>query len=105
MRSVFKVFLFIAVAQSVALAQSTDHPRGWGYGIVGVGGSSSGSVTALHVGAGGEGLVYKGLGLGAEVVYAAPVEQLSAGLGILSTNVSYHFIAHGSNRKLDPFVT
>jgi hypothetical protein len=105
MRSVFKVVLLIAVAQSVALAQSTNDRRGWGYGIVGIGGTSSGSVAALHVGVGGEGLVYKGLGVGAEVVYAGPLERFGAGFGILSTDVSYHFAGRSLKKRLVPFVT
>ena len=105
MRSVLRVFLFIAVAQPVVLAQSTDDRRGWGYGVVGIGGTSSGSLATLHTGAGGEGLLYKGLGLGAEVVYVGPLQRLNEGFGILSTDVSYHFVRRPSNQKLVPFIT
>ncbi|MEK6409013.1 MAG: outer membrane beta-barrel protein [Acidobacteriota bacterium] len=105
MRKIIVGVLFLMVASGVALAQGSNPPRGWGYGFGGVGGASgSGSSTAFFsVGAGGEGLVYKGLGLGAEVGYIAPFRSAGDGIGILSPDVSYHF-SNGSS-KLVPFVT
>lgn len=105
MRRAVMVLSFFVLAQAAAYGQSTDEPRGWGYGFGAVGGTSGGSVATLHVGGGGEGLVYKGLGLGAEVGYLSPFEDLADGIGILSTNVSYHFVKPRSNQKLIPFVT
>lgn len=102
-RTIVGVILLIA-AQGVALAQGSNERRGWGYAFGGVGGASgSGSTAFFQAGGGGEGLVYKGLGLGAEVGYIAPFRSPGDGFGILSPDVSYHF-SNGSS-KLVPFVT
>jgi hypothetical protein len=103
MRKITALIMFLVVAQATALAQ-TDR-RGWGYAVGGVGGTSgNGSSTAtFQVAGGGEGLVYKGLGLGAEVGYLAPFRRAGDGFGIFSPNISYHF-SNGSS-KLVPFVT
>lgn len=105
MQRVVMVASFFVLVQAAAFGQTSSEPRGWGYGFGGVGGTSEGSVVTLHVGGGGEGLVYKGLGLGAEVGYLSPFEDLGDGIGILSTNVSYHFVRPKTNQKLVPFVS
>jgi hypothetical protein len=104
MRKIIVGILFLMVASGIALAQSSNQHRGWGYVFGGVGSATGGGSTGLFTaGAGGEGLVYKGLGLGAEVGYLAPFQGAGNGFGILSTDVSYHF-ARGSS-KLVPFVS
>jgi hypothetical protein len=97
------VVSILVLVPAAALGQAASEPRGWGYGFGAVGGASGGSDATLHVGGGGEGLVYKGLGLGAEIGYLSPFQGLGDGIGILSTNVGYHFVK--PNRKLAPFVT
>jgi hypothetical protein len=104
MKKIITGILFLMLASGGTLAQSSNQHRAWGYVFAGAGGETgSGSTGLFTVGVGGEGLVYKGLGLGAEVGYLAPFRGASNGLGILSTDVSYHF-AQGS-KKLVPFVT
>lgn len=105
MRRLVMVVSFLVLGQAAAFGQTASDARGWGYGFGGVGGASGGSAATLHVGGGGEGLVYKGLGMGAEVGYLSAFENLGDGLGILSTNISYHFVKPASNQKLVPFVT
>jgi hypothetical protein len=56
----------------------------------------------LHIGAGGESLIYKGLGIGAEVGYFSPWRDIGNGLGLISVDGSYHF---ARNRKVSPFLT
>lgn len=63
-----------------------------------------GSYTAMHFGGGGEGLVYKGLGVGGEIGYVFPREAFVYGVGLLSVNTSYHWNA-GTHWKIQPFVT
>jgi hypothetical protein len=95
------LFLF-AFLPSVALAQSGDK-RAWGYVFGGVGGASDGEGAFAHVGGGGEGLIHKGFGLGAELGYFAPIsENFGDGVGILSVNPAYHF---NRSQKAQPFVT
>jgi hypothetical protein len=104
MMRVVIAFFALALVPASALAQKRDMPRGWGYGFGAIG-SSSGDFghTTVHVGAGGEGLFYKGLGAGAEIGYLAPTRSLGDGFGVASVNVAYHFVKPG--RKLVPFVT
>ena len=103
MRRLVMVVSVLLGVQVAALGQTASEPRGWGYGFGAVGGTSGSSAATLHVGGGGEGLVYKGLGLGAEIGYLSPFQDLGDGIGILSTNVAYHFVK--PNRKLVPFVS
>jgi hypothetical protein len=104
MRKMMTAITLLVLIQAVALGQSPTDKRAWGYVFGGGGGTSGGGSTGwFQVGAGGEGLVYKGLGLGAEVGYLAPFRAAGDGIGILSPDVSYHF--KRSNSKLVPFVT
>lgn len=101
-RIILGVILLIAV-QGVALAQSSTERRGWGYMFGGAGAATGDFSTGFFsVGAGGEGLVSNGLGLGAEIGYLAPFRQPGEGLGLFSGDVSYHF---SRSSKLVPFVT
>lgn len=58
-----------------------------------------------NVGFGGEAFVSKGVGLGGEVGYAGPDWSFSGGgaVGMVSTNVSYHFFSK-NHRRIEPFV-
>lgn len=104
MRRLVMIVSILLGVQVAALGQTASEPRGWGYGFGGVGGTSGGStVGTFHVGGGGEFLVHKGLGLGAEIGYLSPFGDPGEGIGILSTNVGYHFVR--PNHKLVPFVT
>jgi hypothetical protein len=80
-----------------AVAQKSN-----GYLFGGLGGASDGGGLS-HLGSGGEGILYKGFGLGAEVGYLSPLESFRDGFGVLSTNATYHFPAQ--SRKTVPFIT
>ena len=104
MKRVIIAIFALALAPASALAQRGDIPRGWGYGFGAIGGSSGDfGHTMVHVGGGGEGLFYKGLGAGAEVGYLSQTRDLGSGFGVTSVNVVYHFVKPG--QKLVPFVT
>lgn len=105
MRKIILGFMLLILAQGAALAQGSSDRRGWGYAVGGVGGTSgNGSSNAtFQVAGGGEGLFYKGLGIGAEVGYLAPFEATGDGFGIFSVNPAYHFTT--SSSRLVPFVT
>jgi opacity protein-like surface antigen len=103
MRKIIVGVILLMAAQGVALAQGSTDRKGWGYAFGGVGGASgSGSTAFFSAGGGGEGLVFKGLGLGAEIGYVAPFRDPGNGIGIVSPNISYHF---SRESKLVPFVT
>lgn len=103
MRKPILAVAVLMICSGGALAQDPDSPKGWGYFFGGVGAFTRGGTSALlHLGGGGEGLVYKGLGVGAEIGYIFPIEQPQSGVGLFSSNLAYHF---GRERKVAPFVT
>ena len=104
MKRVLIALFALAIVPASALAQKGDMPRGWGYGFGAVG-KSSGDFgrTTVHVGGGGEGLFYKGLGAGAEIGYLGRDGGFGSGFGVASVNVVYHIARRG--QKLVPFVT
>jgi hypothetical protein len=101
MKKIIFTLILFAFLQSVTLAQSSDK-RAWGYVFGGVGGQSESNAASLHVGGGGEGLLYKGFGIGGEIGYFAPFERAGDGFGLGSVNVGYHF---NPSQKVVPFVT
>lgn len=103
MRKIILGAIFLMVIQGAALAQGTTERKAWGYVFGGAGAATGGFSNGIFsFGAGGEGLVYKGFGMGAEVGYVAPFERGGDGIGIFSADASYHF---NRSAKLVPFVT
>lgn len=105
-----RVLLTIVCSMVMAIAVKAQGPaehRGYGYGFAAPGASvgDGGSTGTLHLGVGGERLVYKGLGVGGEVGYIGSMTEMSSGLGVGSANASYQFPNSGSGGKLTPFVT
>jgi hypothetical protein len=96
--------LIFLICSSIVAQTPTEH-RGQGYVFVGPGASSGDSPTMLNFGVGGEGFVYKGLGVGAEIGGFVPVSEPDAGVGVFSPNISYHFPKASNSGKLVPFVT
>jgi Leucine carboxyl methyltransferase len=69
-----------------------------------IAGTAKGATT-LHYGGGGERLIYRGLGLGAELGNVTPIGDFGHGLGILSATASYSFGGRQSSRRFTPFVS
>jgi len=103
MNKLMIVIMLAAILPSAVAAQNKER-RGQGYVFLAPTTSTEGGA-GLHFGVGGEGLVYKGLGLGAEIGYLAQARELSRGAGVLSPNVSYHFLRASGSGKFSPFVT
>ena len=103
MSKLMTVILLAAVLPSAVAAQNKER-HGQGYVFVAPTTTNEGGV-GLHFGVGGEGLVYKGLSLGAEIGYLGEARELSQGLGVFSPNVSYNFLRAGGSGKFSPFVT
>jgi hypothetical protein len=99
--------LFIALSLP-ALAQTSNSSRGQGYLFVapgvGMGNSRLTSGASFQIGGGGEGFVYKGLGVGAEIGAAGSLSDYYY-FGVGSVNLSYHFLPSATDRKLEPFVS
>jgi hypothetical protein len=100
MSKLMTVILLAAILPSAVAAQSKEH-RGQGYVFIAPT-STSGGTAGLHFGVGGEGLVYKGLGVGGEIGYLGVGRDLSQRAGIFSPNVSYNFLR---SKKVSPFLT
>jgi hypothetical protein len=99
--------VFFAISFS-ASAQSLDRPKGQGYVFFapGVGNidrdfDRDSGESNIHIGVGGEGFIYKGLGIGAEI--GGVGKGYVVGLG--SANLSYHFFPQTPDSKIEPFVT
>jgi len=103
MMSKLILVILLVVLLPLAVAAQSKERRGQGYFFVAPTTTSEGGAF-LHMGGGGEGLVYKGLGVGGEVGYVGAVQELSSGGGILSPHVSYNFRSASKSRKFVPFV-
>jgi hypothetical protein len=106
------LILFLSIATS-GWAQSSATPQpgkvglaywGLGYFFVapGIYSGYSDSIGTLHIGGGGEALVYRGLAVGAEVGCIAALQGSGGGMGLFSANGSYYF---SRQRKVSPFLT
>ena len=104
MRKLLSALLLLFLFQYSSFGQ-TKYPGHKGQGSLFAGTGTvapHGGENIFHFGAGGEGLIFKKIGAGAEIGYGAPARYLKDGLGVLSTNGSYHF---APDAKVDPFVT
>jgi len=103
----FSIVLAVIILPSTSLltpavlAQEIEDTRAWTYLFGGVGSCNHG-VPYFQGGAGGEGLLAGGFGLGAELGYLAFFEGPSLGVGLLSPGVVYNF---SPGKKTMPFVT
>ncbi len=76
---------------------------GRGYGFWGIGGINA-EDKLQHFGAGAEAFVYRGLGIGFELGYLAPLQNAGSGIGVFSVDGVYDFDRE-KKRGLSPFVT
>jgi hypothetical protein len=109
MRRLIVALWVLAFTPALAFAQNAESRRDQYYLFVAPGGTNSftfGSTTGtLHFGGGAEGFVYKGLAIGAEAGFLAPVRSFQSGFGLLDVNSSYHFISPHKTKKVVPFIT
>jgi len=108
MRKLMVSVVFFLLTPTMTLGQNVD-PRyaAQGYLVFGLGPGTKVSTHPLvwQVGGGGEGFLYKGLGIGAEAGYVYwsrsiwPVKAVTA-----SADLSYHFGRRARRGNLDPFV-
>jgi hypothetical protein len=94
-------FLMLTIC-GIAAAQSSS-----GYVYFAPGGATVSGQTAMtfQMGAGGDFILGKGIGLGAEIGAVGPRQNFGMGaLGVLSPDLSYHFV-RGKERTIDPYIT
>ena len=100
----------VALALAFPLASIAQQPEyhHWaqGYFVIGFGKGTpfSYSPSIGQVGGGGEGFLYKGLGLGGEVGYLTGVGRAPDAAWSASGDLSYHFGRNRRRGKLDPFL-
>lgn len=87
---------------SAAFAQERKY-NGEGYGYFAAG--SNGGTATIGYGGGAVRLVYKGLGVGADVGWVHPARDVSEGFGLASVNPSWTFVNRDHPAKVTPFVT
>jgi hypothetical protein len=105
MKRLLCVFVGILAISTPVVAQTGEESRAHGYVFFAPGVTSPGGTGIAHLGGGGEALVYRGLGAGAELSYIAPWRAFGDGIGAFSPNASYHFRPHPGESKVTPFVT
>lgn len=96
-------FLLALIPMAAPAADSQESYRGQGYLFYGPGRAPGGG-TMQQIGGGGEGFLYKGLGVGAELGYLFPAGGFTYGVGLLSVDGSYH-MNRSRHARLSPFVT
>jgi len=102
---IFGTFLLALIPMAALAADSEEEPfRGQGHVFYGPGQVPGGGGTLQQLGLGGDGFLYKGLAVGAEVGYQFPSEGFTYGYGLLSVNGSYH-LNHNRHAKISPFIT
>ncbi len=106
MRTLKFSILILTLCSAAAWGQADKKYSGHGYVFFspGLAYSSGHSAGLFHVGGGGDALLYKGLGVGAELGYFSSWRDSSNGLGLLSVNGSYYARAERI-AKVTPFVT
>jgi len=107
MKTLIAKAALLLMVPALASAQNADHPyRGQGYFFFGWGTGTPSFFQhpfIVHVGGGGEGFLYKGLGFGAEAGYASWGGYYNKAW-IASGDFSYHFRRHARRGGVDPFV-
>jgi hypothetical protein len=106
MKTLIAKAVLLLMLPALAWAQDADHPyRGQGYFFFGTGTGTPSYYhpSIFHVGGGGEGFLYKGLGFGAEAGYASWGGYYNKAV-IASGDFSYHFGRHARRGGVDPFV-
>jgi len=108
MNRILMAALLMALISCAGVAQErSDEKKSSGYVFAAPGAvvTSGAAAGVLHFGAGGQGVLYKGLGMGAEIGYLSPNGSLAEGIGLASVNGLYEFKQANTKRKVIPFVT
>ncbi|MBS1828315.1 MAG: hypothetical protein JST93_23620 [Acidobacteria bacterium] len=102
-QELWKLALLGTLAVSAVSAQV---PKAQAYVFQAVGGTAYNRwATPLGgTGGGGEGIFWKGLGAGAEIVAYYPYEYVRGVIGVANVSATYHFNAGKPGTKWDPFV-
>ena len=103
MKTIMMIVSLALITSTLASAQAENHRyRGQGYIFVGEGMIQDDGLRGnSQVGGGAELFVHRGLAVGGEM---GAMGRAGEGLGVLSTDASYHFLRYSSDMKWVPFV-
>jgi hypothetical protein len=104
----FRIAAMLLPLAAAALAEPRGGPEnhsGQGYIFYGAAFAPEDFEAQNMFGAGGEALVYEGLGLGGELGYTFPQNGFEYGFGLASANASYHFVGRAGTQRFAPFLT
>lgn len=110
MKKLALTFCLVGLVPTLALGQEAEQQKtGHAYvffapGVVTSFSCRSCTESTLHLGGGGEGTFFKGLGMGAEIGYLGPTHYMGEGLALASLNGLYIFRSQ-RNPRLEPFIT
>ncbi|HOL70287.1 MAG TPA: hypothetical protein PLA43_09010 [Bryobacteraceae bacterium] len=97
-----KIALLLATLSAAALGQGMN---GYVFSAPGIVTAGSQAVGNIHIGAGVEGAIGKGIGAGLELGAMSGTRCFpECVVGVFSPNINYHFL-RGNERRADPFVT
>lgn len=96
---------FILLAGAWGATASAQGAYGYVFGAPGAVQCCGEARATLHVGGGGEFITPIGLGVGAEIGFLGPWEELGEGIGVFSVNGVYDFLPRRSTRRVSPFAT
>ncbi len=93
-------FLLVLAAAGAAAESSNAYVFAAPGGVTSYGHTSM----TLHFGGGVDAILYKGLGINAEIGALGPREALGESVGVFSAGAAYYF-RHAKELKLEPFVS
>ncbi len=108
MKPIHAVALLVILTGTQGFAEGKEREyRGTGYLFWAPGAAVAccGSVGISGLGIGGQGLLYKGLGIGVEGGYLYLMQSFRSGVGIASVNGLFQLGRSRASRKVVPFVT
>jgi hypothetical protein len=98
------ILLFAATLFCSAIGAAQVSYRGHGYGFWGFEAPSGGSLGDIMTGgAGGDYIIWRGVGIGGDAAYAFPRREPSDGIGLAAVHGSYHWVNQYNPRKFVPF--
>ena len=99
------VMCLVGVGFTAAAASAQTTAIGYGFGSPAFATYDGDSLAVLHAAGGGEARLGQNVGIGADVGFAAPWEELSDSIGMLSVNPTFYMKGISRTRRTQPFVT
>ena len=105
MKKAILATLILALAPSLAHAQSPDYSKRHGYVYFAPGLTAPEGEGTIHLGGGWERFFHRHVGMGLEGGFLAPVKSIRDGIGTSPPNLVARVRAKSNENKIEPFVT